>query len=180
MIRLLDHIRPLTASIALIALLVAIGTTPMFADKAKHPAAAKAETSKDRSVKAAVTYATPINGAVTATIRAISAQRSQNTPKPQGKVNVGVDTSRKDNRFLFARAAQDVFTARIEIAQDEQILDMGIYNMLGKKVMDVYKGYSSRGQHDYTQAIADLPEGVYICIMQGSDFRKAEKFYFSR
>lgn len=180
MTRLFDHIRPLTASIALCALLVVAGTAPMFADKAKRATTAKAETSKDRSAKAATSYTTPITGAVSTTLKAINATRSQSTTKTQTKVNVGVDTSRKDNRFVFARVAQDIFTARIEIAQDEQLLDMGIYNMLGKKVMDVYKGYSSRGQHDYTQAIADLPEGVYICIMQGSDFRKAEKFYFSR
>ncbi|MBC8125409.1 MAG: T9SS type A sorting domain-containing protein [Candidatus Kapabacteria bacterium] len=153
-------------------MVLAVCSQPAFADKAKRAAGAKAEVSK--------AYVSPINGAVSATIRALNIQRGQAGQKQQAKVNVGADTSRRENRFLFARAAQDVFTARIELVEEQTVIDIGIYNMLGKKVMDVYKGYSSRGQHDYTQPIPDLPEGVYICIMQGSDFRKAEKFYFSR
>jgi hypothetical protein len=52
--------------------------------------------------------------------------------------------------------------------------------MLGKRVMDVYKGASGRGQQEFTQSLAELPDGVYICILQGDNFRKAEKFYFRR
>jgi hypothetical protein len=46
--------------------------------------------------------------------------------------------------------------------------------------MDVYKGASARGQHEYSQSVSELPDGVYICILQGDNFRKAEKFYFRR
>ena len=180
MIRLFDHIRPLLAGIAISAMFLTLGYAPALADKAKKATSSKTITAKERSAKAATTYASPINGAVSTTIRALGNQRTPgSTTKQTTKVNVGADTSRKDNKFIFARAAADVFT-RVELAEDQGSVDIGIYNMLGKKVMDVYKGYASRGQHDYTQPIPDLPEGVYICIMQGSDFRKAEKFFFSR
>jgi len=181
MTRLFDHIRPLLVGIAISAMFLTLGYAPALADKAKKAASAKSVTAKERSAKAAATYASPINGAVSTTIRALGNQRTPgSTTKQTSKLNVGADTSRKDNKFIFARAASDVFTTRVELAEDQGSVDIGIYNMLGKKVMDVYKGYASRGQHDYTQPIPDLPEGVYICIMQGSDFRKAEKFFFSR
>jgi len=52
---------------------------------------------------------------------------------------------------------------------DEPLIELGIFNMLGKRVMDVYKGASGRGQHEYSQSVAELPEGVYICILQGDN-----------
>ncbi|HLP27900.1 MAG TPA: hypothetical protein VK147_04605 [Candidatus Didemnitutus sp.] len=180
MTRFFDHIRPLLAGIAISAMILTLGYAPAIADKAKKAASSKSVTAKERTAKAATTYASPINGAVSTTIRVLGNQRTPNTSKQSTKVNVGADTSRRDNKFIFARAASDVFTTRIELSDDQGSIDIGIYNMLGKKVMDVYRGYASRGQHDYTQPIPDLPEGVYICIMQGSDFRKAEKFFFSR
>lgn len=120
----------------------------------------------------------PISAAVSTTMRALTTVRTQQ--RPQQRVLVGIDTLRKENRFLFVRAAAEVLTVRIELARDEQQLEIGVYNMLGKKIMDVHRGATGRGIHDYTMAIQDLPEGVYVCVMQGSDFRKAEKFYLSR
>ena len=100
--------------------------------------------------------------------------------RPQQRVLVGNDTLRKENRFLFVRAASEVLTVRVELARDEAQVEIGVYNMLGKKIMDVHRGSTGRGIHEYTTAIQDLPEGVYVCVMQGADFRKAEKFYLSR
>lgn len=178
---ILYHIRSVsTISVMLLALTMVIGTTYVYADDAKRPASSKAESARDRSAKKVAIYTTSISGAVSTTMRALGAQRLQNTPKPAHKVNVGIDTSRKDNQVVFARVTSDVFTARIELTNDEQYIEVGIYNMLGKKVVEVYKGSASRGQHDYTQPILELPEGVYICILQGNAFRKAEKFFLSR
>lgn len=172
----MDH--ALRAAVLLAVFVAAIGTA--FADKARRPAGSRTETTKERSAKTAAAYATPVNGAVSTAVRAIGTGRTQNGTRQQARVNVGTDTAKRENRIVFARASADVFTVKIELMNDEQNLDVGIYNMLGKKVLDVYKGYASRGPHEYTTAIQDLPEGVYICIVQGSDFRKAEKFYFNR
>lgn len=112
-------------------------------------------------------------------MRALGAVRTQQQ-KSQQRVLVGNDSLRKENRFLFVRAASEVLTVRVELARDEAQVEIGVYNMLGKKIMDVHRGGSGRGVHEYTTAIQDLPEGVYVCVMQGADFRKAEKFYLSR
>ena len=72
------------------------------------------------------------------------------------------------------------FTAKISLASDQQRIDIGIYNMLGKRMGDVYAGPATKGDHEYTISTDDLPEGVYICILQGGDFRRAAKFYLNR
>lgn len=155
-----------SAIYALTCLVLFVATTTMaLADNAR-----KATTKKTTPVASS-----PISSAVSTTIRALGSVRTQ-----QQRVLVGNDTVRKENRFLFVRAASEVLTVRIELARDEAQVEIGVYNMLGKKIMDVHRGTTARGIHEYTTAIQDLPEGVYVCVMQGADFRKAEKFYLSR
>lgn len=143
-------------------------TATMIADNAR-----KAAPKKTTPVSAS-----PIGNAVSTTIRALGSVRP--AQRPQQRVMVGNDTLRKENRFLFVRAASEILTVRVELARDEAQVEIGVYNMLGKKIMDVHRGTTGRGIHEYTTAIQDLPEGVYVCVMQGADFRKAEKFYLSR
>ena len=159
-----------SAIYALTCLVLFVATTTMaLADNAR-----KATTKKTTPVASS-----PISSAVSTTIRALGSVRTQQQ-RPQQRVLVGNDTVRKENRFLFVRAASEVLTVRIELARDEAQVEIGVYNMLGKKIMDVHRGATARGIHEYTTAIQDLPEGVYVCVMQGADFRKAEKFYLSR
>ncbi|NQW31059.1 MAG: T9SS type A sorting domain-containing protein [Ignavibacteria bacterium] len=111
---------------------------------------------------------------------AVTALAKRTAVKSAAKTQISADTAKRESRILFARVASDVFNARVELVNDENQTEIGIYNMLGKKMMDVHKGGLSRGQHDFALNVPELPDGVYICIMQGSDFRRAEKFYLSR
>lgn len=164
------------------AIAVMIATTATaFADKSKK-VSSKPTSSKDKKAAAVIKYGTPYTGAVEALSAAERGSKSttttssNKTPRTQN----GADSSQRESRIVSVRASSDVFAVRIELAEDEQTIDIGIYNMLGKKVHDVYRGYASDGMHDYSVPISDLPEGVYICIAQGSGFRRAEKFYLSR
>lgn len=157
--------------IALVVMGLAIGYGNVLADNAKKSPATKASPSTGSVL--------PIgSGAVIASVKAV-AGRTKAMAKV-AKAPVSNDTAARENRILFARAASDLFSTRIELMGDEPLIEVGIYNMLGKRVMDVYKGASGRGQHDFSQSVSELPEGVYICILQGDNFRKAEKFYFRR
>lgn len=160
-------LRKLTVLVMVLAL--AYGT--VFADNAKKSTAAKATPVSNPVLMTG-------RGAVIASVKAV-AGRTKAMAK-LAKSTAGADTSARDNRIVFARTASDVFTSRIELMGDEPLIEVGIYNMLGKRVMDVYKGASGRGQHEYSQSVSELPDGVYICILQGDNFRKAEKFYFRR
>jgi hypothetical protein len=167
-----SHIASFIPRLLLAAVVLVYSHTTASADNAK-----KAMASKQKAAPSAVLPMA--SGTVYASVKAV-ASRSKALAKTTGKLNAGNDSTGRDNRILFARASGDVFTSRIELAREEPLIEIGIYNMLGKRVMDVYKGASGRGQQEFTQSLAELPDGVYICILQGDNFRKAEKFYFRR
>jgi hypothetical protein len=170
-------------------LAVCLMAAPAMADKAKKSHAPTMLTTKPTN--AGLVYGSPLQGVMEATLHALG-----QTAKLQGRgttpvtprvdpaktqlLNRDGDTARRDNRIVQARANNDVFVVKVELLNDESSLDVGIYNMLGKKVHDVYRGSAARGTSEYTAPVSDLPEGVYICVVQGTDFRRAEKFYLSR
>lgn len=160
-----------------------LAPTTVRADRSRKTTISVDRSAADRKALALLKYGTPIYGAMQASLLAMERQQKP-VVKPTTVAKPAVardsDTSRTSSRILSARATSDVFTVRVELLRDEPQVDIGLYNMLGKKVQDVYKGGAARGTHEYTAQVSDLPEGVYICIMQGGDFRRAEKFYLSR
>ncbi len=158
--------------IALIVLVALSSVTVAFADKSKKDR--RTSDAARRTSEQAMKAVSPTVGAVDVVVS------SMNRKSNGAKIKVTSDTVRRDSRFIFAMVSSDVFKARVDIGSDQQNIDIGIYNMLGKRMADVYNGPASRGEHDYTSAVSDLPEGVYICIMQGGNFRRAEKFYLNR
>lgn len=176
MYRYTSHIGTFLARllVGVVGLAIVVGTAS--ADNAKKASAA---TTKQKVAATSTTIMPMASGAVYASVKAVTG-RTKALAKAAGKATAGSDTSGRDNRIVFSRTSGDVFTTRIELATDEPLIEVGIYNMLGKRVMDVFKGASARGQQEFSQSVAELPEGVYICILQGDNFRKAEKFYFRR
>jgi len=127
----------------------------------------------------ALRMGTPTLGAAETIVAALGKQPGTAAPATQ-RTNVSRDTASNDNRIVSARASSDVFTALVNLTSDQTRIEVGIYNMLGKKMADVFAGSASRGEHEYTTPVSDLPEGVYVCILQGDNFRRAAKFYLSR
>lgn len=62
----------------------------------------------------------------------------------------------------------------------QQEITITVYNMLGKEVLDVFKGTSSSRLEEVYTATFNLPNGIYICVLQGKNFRDSEKFIISR
>ncbi len=166
--RKLHHIaRPVLATFFTVVFLM-IAAGEVFADKSRKAP------SKTSSVPATLT-----SPALTAAEVVVNAM-GQRAATKSAKVNVANDTSKTESRIISVRATPDVLQAKVDLATDQQQVDLAIFNMLGKRMTDVYRGPASKGEHEYTTSISDLPEGVYICILQGSNFRRAEKFYLSR
>lgn len=162
------HRARFVAAITLLMLLL-LGSSVAHADKAKS---VKARSSVAKSAR----MNTPGLNAVDAVVTALG----QKAVVTKNKVNGANDTAKTDSRIVSVHATSDVITAKVDIAIEQPQVDLAIYNMLGKRMSEVYKGPASRGEHEYVSSISDLPEGVYICILQGSNFRRAEKFYLSR
>jgi hypothetical protein len=94
---------------------------------------------------------------------------------------VSIDTS-KNNRIIGIREhSGGIYQLELDISDNQQNLSIGIYNLLGKKVVDVHQGSEFAGRSKmFDINVQGIPNGIYMCIVQGDNFRLAEKFYVSR
>lgn len=92
-----------------------------------------------------------------------------------------VDSSRA-SKILAIKGRNDDYEVSVELAQDQTRLDCGAYNLFGKRVMDIYvtQSYEKAGRKTFTFNTAGIPNGMYLCVVQGNNFRIAEKFQISR
>ena len=98
-----------------------------------------------------------------------------------GKVNN--DTSQVKNRIESIRDGGDIFYLYLELADHESTIKITVYNMLGKKVRDVYEGIPYPNGVPYEISIVgppSLPNGVYLCVVVGKNFRLRDKFVVAR
>ncbi len=64
-------------------------------------------------------------------------------------------------------------------------IKINVYNMLGKEVKKIFSGIpvnkNSNGEYYFSSETAlELPRGVYILVIQGAEFRIAEKFILTK
>ncbi len=90
------------------------------------------------------------------------------------------DSLPRENRIHSIRESNGEYLLVIELATDQMRLDIGVYNLLGKRVATVYQGRAAAGVREYPIPTAGLPNGIYICVVQGNGFRLAQKFALSR
>lgn len=90
------------------------------------------------------------------------------------------DSLPRENRIHSIRETNGEHVVVVELAADQRRLDIGVYNLLGKRVATVYQGKATAGVREYGIPTVNLPNGIYICIVQGDGFRLAQKFVLSR
>lgn len=92
-----------------------------------------------------------------------------------------LDTS-KNNRIIGIREhSGGIYQLELDLSENQQNLTVGIYNLLGKRVIDVHQGSEFAGKSKmFDINVQGVPNGIYMCIVQGDNFRLAEKFYVSR
>ncbi len=86
------------------------------------------------------------------------------------------DSLPREHRIQGIREANGEHFLIVELASEQRRLEIAVYNLLGKRVVTVYQGKASPGVHEYPLPSAGLPNGVYICVVQGDGFRLAQKF----
>lgn len=90
------------------------------------------------------------------------------------------DTSSIKNEISKVYTSDNLkFYVRIKLKEYIVPIKINIYNMLGNLVEEVYSGTAIEGV-DYPFIASNLPNGFYLCILQGPNFRDAEKFTISR
>jgi len=84
-------------------------------------------------------------------------------------------------RIVKVYGVGDLYHVEIDLNQDQQNLTISAYNLLGKKVVDIHQGGEKAGEgKTYEIITTSIPSGIYICVVQGDNFRYAEKFYVSK
>lgn len=71
----------------------------------------------------------------------------------------------------------------VKVKDKDKRITITIYNMLANKVSDVYSGIPGTNEleiENFKEKISSLANGVYICVLQGNNFREKEKFIISR
>jgi len=69
----------------------------------------------------------------------------------------------------------------VQVSMGEtQHIEVIAYNVLGKKVMDIYSGEAKTGNTMLPFDTTPLSNGIYICVVRGKNFKLAEKFLVSR
>lgn len=85
---------------------------------------------------------------------------------------------RNEVRKVYSRD-QLTFFVEIQLKEYNIPIKILIFNMLGNLVKEVYNGTAIKGV-EYNFDATNLPNGLYLCIMEGPNFRDAEKFTISR
>jgi len=95
------------------------------------------------------------------------------------------DTSKSLNKITRVWSnGEDRFVVRVELASGYNgDIQLSVFNILGKEVIEIHKGQVSSNptnSYEYEFLSSNLPNGIYLCILNGRNFRDAEKFIVSR
>lgn len=91
------------------------------------------------------------------------------------------DTARREPRFsVIVESSGEKAVIKTDFPEDKDQVDIGVYNLLAKRVLDVEKRFIRSGEEQIPMDISSLPRGMYICVIQGKDFRLAQKFVVTR
>lgn len=93
--------------------------------------------------------------------------------------SVEADTA-ANNRISNLYGSQGIYKVTLELESYDSEIELLVYNILGKKVLEIYRGTAKPKDYEYAFDSNSLPEGVYICVLLGKDFRSSRKFIISR
>lgn len=94
--------------------------------------------------------------------------------------SINQDTASIKNEILSVYTSDNLkFYVKIKLKEYIIPIKIQIYNMLGNLVKEVYSGTAIEDV-EYPFDASNLPNGFYLCILQGPNFRDAEKFTISR
>lgn len=90
------------------------------------------------------------------------------------------DESPKENKIdKLWMNGEDKFIVKIDLIDKESEIRLSVFNILGKEVFEIHNG-KPNSFNEYEFLSSNLPNGIYLCILNGRNFRDAEKFIVSR
>lgn len=104
------------------------------------------------------------------------------TRKNDPKINNDTTNTSKANKILSIRESErgDKFYIYIQVENPEQEIQIMVYNLLGKKVLDVYEGKPKDQSQPYELSVSELPKGIFLLVVIGENFRLREKIVITK
>lgn len=91
------------------------------------------------------------------------------------------DTSTSGNKISKIWNDNQNFRIKLYITQyKDQSIRLSLYNLLGKEVKVIYEGVPLDNDYEYTFPYLDLPNGVYLCVLNGHFYRDTKKIVISK
>ena len=84
------------------------------------------------------------------------------------------------NRIVTTYGQSDAYTITIDLVDNNDNLRISLFNLLGKKVLDIYSGEAAAGKFTRDFNVSSVPKGMYLCVVRGDNFQLTEKFVLSR
>ena len=76
-------------------------------------------------------------------------------------------------------SSEDKFVVKVNLKDKDSEIRLSVFNILGKEVFEIHNGKPING-NEYEFLSSNLPNGIYLCILTGRNFRDAAKFIVSR
>lgn len=90
------------------------------------------------------------------------------------------DTLQRGNFIAKLYGNNEIYNVQLQLDDDSANIKLVVFNMLGNLVKKIYEGKANDSSFEYVFDVSTLPNGIYLCILEGQNFRDAKKFIISR
>jgi len=91
-------------------------------------------------------------------------------------------TFSKGNKIISIRETEkgDKMAIYLQVENMDQQIKLIVYNLLGKKVLEIYEGKPKEPSQPYEFSINELPKGIFLLVVIGENFRLREKLIITK
>ena len=95
-------------------------------------------------------------------------------------INISGPLSLQENEtvydfFVFPNPVNSFANVQFNLAEFKDNLEIGVYDMVGKQVKQLYNGSLAAGSQDFSFDVSDLSKGVYFVSINSSERRVTQK-----
>lgn len=88
-------------------------------------------------------------------------------------LNQNIESSPRKEKFItinsvYPNPPNNIVNVEYEISESSEI-SISIYDMTGKKIKQIFEGFNSAGQYNFSWDASDSPNGIYNCLIQGGN-----------
>ena len=96
-----------------------------------------------------------------------------------------LDSAQNNKIVKIWEVNEGVLNIAVALSDTQSVIKIAVYNMLGKEIKKIFTGLPTNKNEDgnyifSSETALNVPKGVYIIVVQGAQFRIAEKYIFTK